>query len=88
VAVEDAANGVRSALAAGLHVVVVPNPHYPPPATVLSKADAVLASLDELDVALVDGLAGDDARERRLDEAEEESFPASDPHSDWAGPPA
>jgi hypothetical protein len=22
-----------------------------------------------------------------LDEQEEESFPASDPHSDWAGPP-
>ena len=26
------------------------------------------------------------AREERLDEQEEESFPASDPHSDWAGP--
>lgn len=24
--------------------------------------------------------------ERRLDEEEMESFPASDPHSDWAGP--
>jgi len=24
----------------------------------------------------------------RLDEQEDESFPASDPHSDWAGPPA
>ena len=23
-----------------------------------------------------------------LDEQEDESFPASDPHSDWAGPPA
>lgn len=30
----------------------------------------------------------DDQRaERRLDEEEAESFPASDPHSDWAGPP-
>jgi hypothetical protein len=30
-----------------------------------------------------------DRRERResdLDEQEDESFPASDPHSDWAGP--
>ena len=25
-------------------------------------------------------------REDRLDEQEEESFPASDPHSDWSGP--
>jgi len=23
----------------------------------------------------------------RVDEQEEESFPASDPHSDWSGPP-
>ncbi|HEX4176016.1 MAG TPA: hypothetical protein VHY81_08870 [Acidimicrobiales bacterium] len=33
--------------------------------------------------------AGADAepttREDRLDEQEEESFPASDPHSDWSG---
>jgi hypothetical protein len=26
--------------------------------------------------------------ERRIDEQELESFPASDSHSDWAGPPA
>lgn len=25
--------------------------------------------------------------EEELDEEEAESFPASDPHSDWAGPP-
>lgn len=31
--------------------------------------------------------AATQARERRLDEQEAESFPASDPHSDWAGPP-
>ena len=29
--------------------------------------------------------AGHD-RDEYLDEQEEESFPASDPHSDWAGP--
>lgn len=29
----------------------------------------------------------DQTAERRLDEEEVESFPASDPHSDWAGPP-
>jgi hypothetical protein len=25
--------------------------------------------------------------DRYLDEQEEESFPASDPHADWSGPP-
>jgi hypothetical protein len=40
------------------------------------------------------GSTGDDAHpadpqnEERLDEQEIESFPASDPHSDWAGPPS
>lgn len=33
-----------------------------------------------------DGSRGD-PREWRIDEQEVESFPASDPHSDWAGPP-
>jgi hypothetical protein len=28
-----------------------------------------------------------DPVEQRIDEQEVESFPASDPHSDWAGPP-
>ncbi len=29
----------------------------------------------------------DGRRDRYLDEQEEESFPASDPHADWSGPP-
>ncbi len=35
--------------------------------------------------------ASDDTRERidrHIDEQEEESFPASDPHADWSGPSA
>jgi hypothetical protein len=36
-----------------------------------------------------DGGSPDEGEDRdRLDEQEDESFPASDPHSDWAGPPA
>jgi hypothetical protein len=34
--------------------------------------------------------APDDERDRldrHVDEQEEESFPASDPHADWSGPP-
>ncbi|HML00785.1 MAG TPA: HAD family phosphatase [Acidimicrobiales bacterium] len=88
VAVEDSANGVRSALGAGMHVVVVPNPDFRPSGEVLAAADAVVRSLDDLTIELVDGIGQSlmKWRERRLDEVEIESFPASDPHSDWAGP--
>jgi HAD superfamily hydrolase (TIGR01509 family) len=47
-AVEDSANGIRSARAAAMRVVAIPNPHYPPPEDVLALADVVLDSLDEL----------------------------------------
>ncbi len=30
----------------------------------------------------------DDPRADRVDEQELDSFPASDPHSDWSGPPS
>jgi HAD superfamily hydrolase (TIGR01509 family) len=55
-AVEDSTNGIRSALAAGLHVVVVPNRSYPPSAEVLAEAQVVLEDLDELTVELVERL--------------------------------
>lgn len=56
-AVEDSANGIRSALAAGLHVVVIPNRDYPPPATVLAKAQLVIGSLADLTAERVERLA-------------------------------
>jgi HAD superfamily hydrolase (TIGR01509 family) len=40
VAVEDSANGLRAAATAGMVVVAVPNPHFPPPADALSLARA------------------------------------------------
>jgi HAD superfamily hydrolase (TIGR01509 family) len=55
-AVEDSANGIRSAVAAGLHVVAVPNREFPPAAGVLDTADAVVATVQELTVELVDSL--------------------------------
>jgi len=55
-AVEDSANGIRSALAAGLRVVAVPNRDYPPPASVLAKAQLVLGSLADLTVERVEQL--------------------------------
>ncbi len=45
VAIDDSANGIRSAKAAGMGVVAVPNAHFPPPPDVLADADVVLESL-------------------------------------------
>ena len=47
-AVEDSANGLRSAAAAGLAVIAVPRPEYPPAAEALDLARLVLDSLTEL----------------------------------------
>jgi HAD superfamily hydrolase (TIGR01509 family) len=47
-AVEDSSNGLRSAHAAGLRVLAIPNAHYPPAPDALALADTVLGSLAEL----------------------------------------
>jgi len=47
-AIEDSSNGLRAAHAAGMRVIAVPNPHYPPAADALDLADVTLAGLDEL----------------------------------------
>jgi HAD superfamily hydrolase (TIGR01509 family) len=49
VAVEDSSNGLRAAHAAGLGVVAIPNPDYPPAPDALALAGVTLRSLDELD---------------------------------------
>jgi HAD superfamily hydrolase (TIGR01509 family) len=54
-AIEDSANGIRSAHAAGLRVLAIPNAHYPPAADALALADVVLPSLADLTVATVSG---------------------------------
>ena len=56
VAVEDSHNGILSAHAAGMRVVVLPNQHFPPADDVLALAARVLRSLDELTVELVEAL--------------------------------
>ena len=45
VAVEDSASGIRSARAAGMGVIAIPNAHFPPPADVLELAGVRLESL-------------------------------------------
>jgi HAD superfamily hydrolase (TIGR01509 family) len=47
-AIEDSHGGIRSAKAAGMYVIAIPNPSYPPDAESLAQADRVLRSLDEL----------------------------------------
>jgi HAD superfamily hydrolase (TIGR01509 family) len=47
-AVEDSENGIRAAKAAGMRVLALPNPRYPPDPEALALADAVLTGLDEL----------------------------------------
>ena len=47
-AVEDSSNGLRSAAAAGLAVIAVPRPEYPPTTEALDQARLVLDSLTEL----------------------------------------
>jgi HAD superfamily hydrolase (TIGR01509 family) len=51
-AVEDSHAGIRSAKAAGLRVVAVPNLHFPPDDGALAQADVVLGSIAELTVAV------------------------------------
>jgi HAD superfamily hydrolase (TIGR01509 family) len=48
VAVEDSSNGIRSAVAAGMAVVAVPNREFPPATDALALAGAVVGSLAEL----------------------------------------
>jgi HAD superfamily hydrolase (TIGR01509 family) len=52
-AVEDSHNGIRSAKAAGMRVVAIPNPAYPPDEAALAEADVVLASISELSASHV-----------------------------------
>jgi beta-phosphoglucomutase-like phosphatase (HAD superfamily) len=47
-AIEDSHAGIRSAKAAGMRVVAIPNPTYPPDPEALAQADVVLPSLAEL----------------------------------------
>jgi HAD superfamily hydrolase (TIGR01509 family) len=56
VAVEDSGNGVRSAAAAGMAVIAVPNPHYPPDEDALELAAARVDVVGEITPELVERL--------------------------------
>jgi HAD superfamily hydrolase (TIGR01509 family) len=55
-AIEDSTNGLKSAAAAGLAVVAVPHPLYPPDAAALAEASLVLESLADLTVDAITAL--------------------------------
>jgi HAD superfamily hydrolase (TIGR01509 family) len=56
-AIEDSHNGIRSAHAAGMRVIAIPNREFPPDEEALGLADVVLDSLEELSPEVVDGSA-------------------------------
>jgi HAD superfamily hydrolase (TIGR01509 family) len=53
-AIEDSRNGIRSAHEAGMKVIAIPNPHFPPDDESLAHADVVLPTLAELTPAVVE----------------------------------
>jgi HAD superfamily hydrolase (TIGR01509 family) len=53
-AVEDSENGISSAKAAGMRVVAIPNPQYPPADDALAAADLVLPTVADLTPAAVE----------------------------------
>ena len=53
-AIEDSHGGIRSARAAGMRVVAIPNPTYAPDDEALAAADVVLGSVAELTVEAVE----------------------------------
>lgn len=55
-AVEDSSNGLRSAAAAGMKVIAVPNREFPPEPDALDLADVVLRSVGDLGVETVEAL--------------------------------
>ncbi|HEX6054400.1 MAG TPA: HAD family phosphatase, partial [Intrasporangium sp.] len=59
VALEDSSNGLRSASGAGMQVIAVPRPAFPPAPDALSLAVAVVEHLDDVTVDLVESLVPD-----------------------------
>jgi HAD superfamily hydrolase (TIGR01509 family) len=53
-AIEDSHNGILSARAAGMRVIVIPNRAFPPGGNSLVQADAVIESLDQLTTDIID----------------------------------
>ncbi len=57
-AVEDSANGIRSAHAARLPVIAIPNREFPPETEALALASRILRNLGELDAGVIADVTG------------------------------
>jgi HAD superfamily hydrolase (TIGR01509 family) len=55
-AIEDSSNGLRSAAAAGMHVIAVPNRDFPPSPDALELAEIAIPSLERLTPKMVASL--------------------------------
>ena len=64
-AIEDSHNGIRSAHAAGMTVVAIPNRLFPPDEEALALADCVLDSLEDLTVESVTSCGSASSRRGR-----------------------
>lgn len=53
---EDSSSGIRAAHDAGMHVIAVPNPHFPPSEEALALADRVLPSLADFSPEMLSAL--------------------------------
>jgi HAD superfamily hydrolase (TIGR01509 family) len=58
VCLEDSGNGIISGARAGMRVIAVPDPRFPPRPEALAQAHLVLGSLEELSAEKLTGLAG------------------------------
>jgi HAD superfamily hydrolase (TIGR01509 family) len=58
VALEDSSNGLRAAVAAGMAVIAVPNPHYPPDDDALALAAARVRVVGDVTPELVERVGG------------------------------
>jgi beta-phosphoglucomutase-like phosphatase (HAD superfamily) len=56
VAIEDSSNGIRAGVAAGMAVIAVPNPHYPPATDALELAARVVEGVGDVTPELVERL--------------------------------
>jgi HAD superfamily hydrolase (TIGR01509 family) len=56
-AIEDSSNGLRSAAAAGLKVIAIPRPQYPPAPDALAQVALLLPALPDLTEAAISALA-------------------------------
>jgi HAD superfamily hydrolase (TIGR01509 family) len=55
VAIEDSTNGILAASAAGMHVIAIPRPDYPPDPDALARAAVLLESLAEVTPEVAEG---------------------------------